>query len=132
MSKLRFEVVDKSISPDEISMQPTSLDIWDKKCRLKTRQGEALDADIDATYLRVARTLADAESSGEKHAHWFERFTWALQRGAIPAGLASPVHPLPEHWSGATGQCTPITWFATTASWRAGSTDRSGLSICGT
>ena len=42
-------------------MQPASVDIWDKKYRLKTKQGEALDADIDGTYQRVARALADAE-----------------------------------------------------------------------
>ena len=67
-------------------MQPASQDIWDKKYRLKTKQGEAIDADIDGTYQRVARALADAEATPDKRAHWHERFLWALRRGAIPAG----------------------------------------------
>jgi len=37
----------------EIPMQPASTDIWDKKYRLKTKAGEAIDADIDGTYQRV-------------------------------------------------------------------------------
>ena len=70
----------------EIPMQPASWDIWDKKYRLKTKQGEAVDADIDATYQRVARALADAEPTAEKQKYWYDRFVWALRRGAIPAG----------------------------------------------
>ncbi|MBA2237342.1 MAG: ribonucleoside-diphosphate reductase [Lysobacter sp.] len=73
-------------SPRDIPMQPASLDIWDKKYRLKTKTGEAVDADIDGTYERVARALADAEQTPENRQHWFERFAWALRRGAIPAG----------------------------------------------
>lgn len=69
-----------------IPMQPASQDIWDKKYRLKTKQGGPLDADIDGTYQRVARALADAEASPETRDHWYERFVWALRRGAIPAG----------------------------------------------
>jgi ribonucleoside-diphosphate reductase alpha chain len=70
----------------EIPMQPASQDIWDKKYRLKTKAGDPVDADIDGTYQRVARALADAEPSDEKRAYWNERFLWALRRGAIPAG----------------------------------------------
>jgi ribonucleoside-diphosphate reductase alpha chain len=77
---------DVGADADGVPLQPASLDIWDRKYRLKTRQGEALDADIDATYLRVARALADAETTAELRQHWNERFTWALRRGAIPAG----------------------------------------------
>lgn len=86
MSTVRLEAV-KTVEVDaEIPMQPASQDIWDKKYRLKTKQGEALDADIDGTYQRVARALADAETTPEKRAYWHERFVWALRRGAIPAG----------------------------------------------
>ena len=86
MSTARLEAV-KTVAPDrEIPMQPASTDIWDKKYRLKTKAGDAVDADIDATYLRVARALADAETSPDKQQHWYERFAWALRRGAIPAG----------------------------------------------
>ena len=69
-----------------IPMQPASQDIWDKKYRLKTKSGEPVDADIDATYRRVAKALAEAEPTAEKQQYWMERFTWALRRGAIPAG----------------------------------------------
>ena len=41
----------------EVPMQSVSLDIWDKKYRLKTKQGELLDQDVDDTYKRVARAL---------------------------------------------------------------------------
>ena len=70
----------------EVPLQSVSLDIWDKKYRLKTKQGECLDATIDDTYQRVARALADAEDTEEKRALWYEKFLWALRRGAIPAG----------------------------------------------
>lgn len=101
MSTVRLEAVknDMGQSPDpnraglnradpnrEIPMQPASQDIWDKKYRLKTKQGVAVDADIDGTYQRVARALADAETTPDKRAYWNERFLWALRRGAIPAG----------------------------------------------
>ena len=73
-------------SEKEISIQPVSLDIWDKKYRLKTKSGEHVDADMDASYARVARALADVETTDEKRAEWHEKFLWALRRGAIPAG----------------------------------------------
>lgn len=69
-----------------IALQPASWDIWDKKYRLKAKSGEAVDATIDATYQRVARAVADVETTDELRAHWYERFLWALRRGAIPAG----------------------------------------------
>lgn len=87
MSTVRLEVVqDNTKTSGEIPLQPASQDIWDKKYRLKTKQGVPLDADIDGTYQRVARALADAEQTDEKKAYWYERFLWALRRGAIPAG----------------------------------------------
>ena len=70
----------------DIPMQPASLDIWDKKYRLKSKTGETLDQDIAGTYARVARALADVEDAPEKREEWFEKFFWALQYGAIPAG----------------------------------------------
>lgn len=70
----------------EIPMQPASLDIWDKKYRLKSKTGEVLDQDIAGTYARVARALANVEDIPEKREEWFEKFFWALQNGAIPAG----------------------------------------------
>lgn len=85
MSTVRLEAV-KTEGPVEIAMQPASWDIWDKKYRLKTKKGEPVDADIDGTYKRVAKALADAEPTTEKQKYWYERFLWALRRGVIPAG----------------------------------------------
>lgn len=69
----------------EVPMQSVSLDIWDKKYRLKTKQGEHIDQNMDDSYSRVARALADVEEES-KRAEWHEKFLWALRRGAIPAG----------------------------------------------
>ena len=71
---------------NDVSFQSASIDIWDKKYRLKTKSGEALDTDIDHTYQRIARALADAEMTPEKQERWYTAFLWALRNGAIPAG----------------------------------------------
>ncbi|MEN1955980.1 adenosylcobalamin-dependent ribonucleoside-diphosphate reductase [Luteimonas sp. MJ204] len=88
MSTVRLEAVRNTMAgtDQDIPMQPASVDIWDKKYRLKTKQGDPLDADIDGTCQRVARALAEAETTAEQRKHWNERFLWALRRGAIPAG----------------------------------------------
>jgi ribonucleoside-diphosphate reductase alpha chain len=85
MSTVRLEAVKHNAAQD-IEMQPASYDIWDKKYRLKTKKGEPVDTSIDHTYQRVARALAEAEPTAEKQKYWYERFLWALRRGAIPAG----------------------------------------------
>ena len=69
----------------EIPIQDVSLDIWDKKYRLKSKQGEHVDKDIDDSFIRVARALADVEIPAKRE-EWYEKFLWALRRGAIPAG----------------------------------------------
>lgn len=97
MSTVRLEVVNTDKPVAEIPLQPASQDIWDKKYRLKTKQGEPLDADIDGTYQRVARALADAEQTEEKRTYWYERFLWALRRGAIPAGRITSNAGAQEH-----------------------------------
>ena len=96
MSTARLEAVATDAKQD-IPMQPASTDIWDKKYRLKTKQGVALDADIDGTYKRVAKALADAEPTVELQQYWMERFTWALRRGAIPAGRITSNAGAQEH-----------------------------------
>ncbi|MGB1683397.1 MAG: ribonucleotide reductase N-terminal alpha domain-containing protein, partial [Arenicellales bacterium] len=70
---------------EEISFQSASVDIWDKKYRLKTKSGQALDTDIDGTYHRIAKALAETEAP-EQQSEWFDAFLWALRNGAIPAG----------------------------------------------
>jgi hypothetical protein len=39
---------------DSIPFQEASLDIWDKKYRLSSKQGEPIDGSMDDTYKRVA------------------------------------------------------------------------------
>ncbi len=85
MNTVRLEAVDPR-GEIEIPLQPASWDIWDKKYRLTTKQGEPVDQSIEDTYRRVARALADVEETADKREYWYERFTWALRRGAIPAG----------------------------------------------
>ncbi|HET6911932.1 MAG TPA: ribonucleotide reductase N-terminal alpha domain-containing protein, partial [Rhodanobacteraceae bacterium] len=84
MSTVRAENVARMMV--EIPLQPASYDIWDKKYRLKTKQGAPVDVSIDDTYQRVAHALAEVEATPELQEHWYERFLWALRRGAIPAG----------------------------------------------
>ena len=96
MSTARLEAVNTDAN-QEIPMQPASVDIWDKKYRLKTKSGQALDADIDATYQRVAKALALAEPTVELQHYWQDRFTWALRRGAIPAGRITSNAGAQEH-----------------------------------
>jgi ribonucleoside-diphosphate reductase alpha chain len=110
MSIVRLEAVRSETAPDAaqgIPMQPASADIWDKKYRLKTKKGEPVDVTIDDTYKRVAKALAGAETSAEKQAYWYERFLWALRRGAIPAGrITSNAGALEHKPSTSTINCT--------------------------
>lgn len=68
-----------------IALQDASQDIWDKKYRLKSKDGTPVDASVDGTWQRVARALADVEEKASRE-HWYGRFLWALRNGAIPAG----------------------------------------------
>ena len=70
---------------DSVPFQQASLDIWDKKYRLTAKDGTPIDKSMDDTYMRVARALADVEKEDVREL-WYERFLWALRRGAIPAG----------------------------------------------
>jgi ribonucleoside-diphosphate reductase alpha chain len=69
-----------------LPLQATSLDIWDKKYRLKTKDGDNVDHTIGDTFDRVARALADVERSDADRKTWYKEFIWALEQGAIPAG----------------------------------------------
>jgi len=86
----RLELIDDQMDLqasglDLVPMQNTSLDIWDTKYRLKTKDGMPVDRNIQETYERVAEALAGSEKE-ERQEYWRERFIWALQNGAIPAG----------------------------------------------
>ncbi len=68
-----------------VPYQSASVDIWDKKYRLKTRDGQSVDTEMDDTYKRVAKAIAEVESN-ELQDEWYGKFLWALRHGAIPAG----------------------------------------------
>lgn len=69
-----------------LPLQETSVDIWDKKYRLKTKEGKVVDETVIDTFKRVARALADVETGEAERKHWYGEFLWALEQGAIPAG----------------------------------------------
>lgn len=79
------KTTDTQATEQEVPIQPVSIDIWDKKYRLKSKQGEFVDQTMDDTYSRVAKALAEVEAP-EKRDYWHEKFLYALRRGAIPAG----------------------------------------------
>jgi ribonucleoside-diphosphate reductase alpha chain len=84
MSSVRVEAIGTDIQA--VPLQEASLDIWDKKYRLKSKIGECIDTDIDDTYKRVARAISLVEKTDELRERWYAAFLWALRRGAIPAG----------------------------------------------
>jgi ribonucleoside-diphosphate reductase alpha chain len=71
---------------EDIPFQAASVDIWEKKYRLQSKDGVIVDETIDDTYKRVAQALADVEETEAKRKEWGEHFLWALRHGAIPAG----------------------------------------------
>ena len=84
MSSVRVEAI--ATDNKAVPFQEASLDIWDKKYRLKSKIGESIDASIDDTYKRVALAISEVEKTRELREHWYKSFLWALRRGAIPAG----------------------------------------------
>ena len=79
-------VIKVAVAPAEIPWQEASRDIWDSKYRLKDATGKPVDADLNATFERIARALAAVEKDEKQQRHWREKFFWALENGAIPAG----------------------------------------------
>lgn len=69
-----------------LPLQDTSVDIWDKKYRLKSKDGQSVDKNIDDTFKRVARALSEVERNDKERKRWYKKFVWALEQGAIPAG----------------------------------------------
>src|SRR6202035_2520703 len=76
-----FQVEPRS---DFVPFQPAALDIWGQKYQLKAKDGVVVDKSMDHSFQRVARALADIEQADQDL--WYERFLWALRRGATPAG----------------------------------------------
>lgn len=63
----------KTKKTQEIPFQDASVDIWDKKYRLKTKDGEDVDNNMDETYQRVAQAIAEVEDE-DKRLEWYENF----------------------------------------------------------
>ncbi len=70
----------------QMPLQSTSADIWDKKYRLKDKAGKSVDESTSDTFERVATALSGVEQTETLQEHWYERFVWALDNGALPAG----------------------------------------------
>ena len=73
VSELQTEHAPKR--PD-VDYQAASVDIWDKKYRLKSKNGKVLDETIDDTFKRVAKALASVELDGVQREHWYTEFLW--------------------------------------------------------
>jgi len=69
-----------------MGLQSTSADIWDKKYRLKDKAGNPVDETTQDTLERIATALSGVEQTEQLREHWYERFVWALDNGALPAG----------------------------------------------
>ncbi len=76
--------VSQPLDISTLQLQTASSDIWDKKYRLKDKQGKAVDQSLHDTFLRIAKALAKVEPKQQRH--WQKEFLWALENGAIPAG----------------------------------------------
>lgn len=68
------------------NLSEVSLDIWDKKYRLKDSEGNPVDDTVQDTLERVAWALADVEKDEKDKEFWYDQFLWAFGNGAIPAG----------------------------------------------
>jgi ribonucleoside-diphosphate reductase alpha chain len=95
MSSVQVEAI--NTESQDIPLQDASLDIWDKKYRLKSKTGAIIDQTIDDTYQRIARAISAVEEGEEKQQKWNELFLWALRRGAIPAGRITSNAGAQEH-----------------------------------
>ncbi len=84
MTKASIKLISEAAA--EVPYQAASLDIWDRKYRLKKKDGTAIDATMDDSYQRIALALAEVEATASIREHWYGEFLWALRRGAIPAG----------------------------------------------
>jgi len=81
---------------NDISFQSASIDIWDKKYRLKTKSGEALDADIDHTYQRMRERWPMPKQLPKNKSSGTPPFSGHLETGQFRLDGSSP---MPEHTS---------------------------------
>ncbi|MEC9376283.1 MAG: adenosylcobalamin-dependent ribonucleoside-diphosphate reductase [Pseudomonadota bacterium] len=82
---MKTAVQKEVVAGSAIEFQDASIDIWDTKYRLKSKDGEIIDETMEDTYRRVARALSQVEKESDQEKH-YKAFVWALNHGAIPAG----------------------------------------------
>ena len=63
MTSVRVEVIGTDFQA--VPFQEASLDIWDKKYRLKSKGDEPVDKTLEDTFKRVARALAEVEEESK-------------------------------------------------------------------
>lgn len=80
----------------DLPLQPASEDIWDKKYRLKKKDGSPIDKTVEDTYKRIAKALSEVEKP-ELRKTWHDKFLNALMNGAIPAGRITSNAGAKEH-----------------------------------
>ena len=85
MGAIQNEVVDLGVALD-IPLQDASLDIWQTKYCLKSKEGQIIDHSVEDSFDRVALALSQIESGKALQKHWYKKFAWALRQGATPAG----------------------------------------------
>ena len=79
----------------DITYQDASLDIWDKKYRLKSKTGDLIDQSIDDTYKRVARALAEVEDEARRDESTSSSSGLCATVPFRPAALP----PMPARWN---------------------------------
>ena len=86
----------KSVSTQteiDIELQPASLDIWDKKYRLKDMLANPVDHSIEDTYQRVAEALAEVEEPGKRE-YWLSSSSGLWSRAPFRPAVLFPM-PVP-------------------------------------
>jgi ribonucleoside-diphosphate reductase alpha chain len=69
---------------NKLPLQPTSLEAWDMKYRLKDNNNHPIDLTVEDTFNRIATAMAAIEKEDQEH--WKQEFLWAMNNGATPAG----------------------------------------------
>jgi ribonucleoside-diphosphate reductase alpha chain len=68
-----------------VPMQDACYDVWADKHALSNNDGVRIDKTIEDSRIRIANALAAPEKASVRK-DWANKYLWALQNGAIPAG----------------------------------------------
>ena len=81
MGAVQNEAVNLGVTQD-ISLQDASLDIWQTKYCLKSKQGENIDLCVEDSFDRVALTLSKIESGKTLQKHWYKKICMGPKTGS--------------------------------------------------